>query len=88
MGATGILGILVVLALVLLAIWDAYRSPGWSSRAPGCCSFCGKNYKEAGPLMEGPNQVYVCLNCCRLAQSLIEAENERLSQKPAKPEEP
>ena len=41
------------------------------------CSFCRKNYREVGPLAEGPNRVYVCYPCVRLYAELIEQECER-----------
>ena len=24
------------------------------------CSFCRKNYRDVGPLVEGPGEVYIC----------------------------
>jgi ClpX C4-type zinc finger len=47
-------------------------------RYPGYCSFCRRNYKDAGPLAEGPDQVYICLHCCLACASVIEVEYQRL----------
>jgi hypothetical protein len=29
------------------------------------CSFCLRNYREVGPLVEGPGPVYICGPCVR-----------------------
>jgi ATP-dependent Clp protease ATP-binding subunit ClpX len=41
------------------------------------CSFCRKNYREVGPLVEGPEDVYVCGDCIELCQSILEQERRR-----------
>jgi ATP-dependent Clp protease ATP-binding subunit ClpX len=41
------------------------------------CSFCRKNYRDAGPLVEGPGNVYICAECVELCQSIIESEHRR-----------
>jgi ATP-dependent Clp protease ATP-binding subunit ClpX len=41
------------------------------------CSFCRKSHMEAGPLAEGPNDVYICRQCAIACKELIEAELER-----------
>jgi ATP-dependent Clp protease ATP-binding subunit ClpX len=41
------------------------------------CSFCRKNYREVGPLVEGPGDVYICGECIELCQSIIEQEKRR-----------
>ena len=30
------------------------------------CSFCGKSQKDAGPMVEGPKDVYICGSCVEL----------------------
>jgi hypothetical protein len=35
------------------------------------CSFCGKNYLEAGGLAEGPAAVYICFGCCLACANII-----------------
>ena len=30
------------------------------------CSFCRKSYRDVGPLVEGPGDVYICGECVEL----------------------
>ncbi len=39
------------------------------------CSFCRKNYRDVGPLVEGPDEVYICGECLELCQSIIDQES-------------
>ena len=41
------------------------------------CSFCRKSYRDVGPLVEGPNEVYICGECIELCQSIIDQEKRR-----------
>lgn len=41
------------------------------------CSFCAKSYREVGPLVEGPEDVYICGNCIELCQSILDQEKRR-----------
>lgn len=41
------------------------------------CSFCRKSYRDVGPLVEGPNDVYICGECVELCQSIIDQEKRR-----------
>ena len=41
------------------------------------CSFCRKPYKVAGPLVEGPDNVYICSDCIELCQDIIDQEKAR-----------
>lgn len=41
------------------------------------CSFCRKSYREVGPLVEGPEDVYICGNCIELCQSILDTEKRR-----------
>src|SRR5438046_8494722 len=41
------------------------------------CSFCRKSYRDVGPLVEGPGDVYICGECIDLCQSIIEQEKRR-----------
>ena len=41
------------------------------------CSFCRQNYREVGPLVEGPDEVYICGNCIELCQSILDQEKRR-----------
>ncbi len=57
------------------------------------CSFCRKSYRDVGPLVEGPGDVYICGECIDLCQSILEQEKrrrgdtKRLFNKIAKPRE-
>src|SRR5262245_31167067 len=42
------------------------------------CSFCRKSYRDVGPLVEGPGDVYICGECIELCQSIIDQEKRRL----------
>src|SRR5438046_2993456 len=46
------------------------------------CSFCRKSYREVGPLVEGPDNVYICGECIELCQSIIDQEKRRRSGGP------
>jgi ATP-dependent Clp protease ATP-binding subunit ClpX len=41
------------------------------------CSFCRKSYRDVGPLVEGPGDVYICGECIELCESILEQENRR-----------
>ena len=41
------------------------------------CSFCRKSYREFGPLVEGPEDVYICGECIELCQSILDQEQRR-----------
>jgi ATP-dependent Clp protease ATP-binding subunit ClpX len=41
------------------------------------CSFCGKSYRDVGPLVEGPGDVYICGECIDLCQSILDQERRR-----------
>jgi ATP-dependent Clp protease ATP-binding subunit ClpX len=41
------------------------------------CSFCHRNTNEVGPIVEGPNGVYICANCVDLCQNIIRQEQRR-----------
>jgi ATP-dependent Clp protease ATP-binding subunit ClpX len=41
------------------------------------CSFCRKSYRDVGPLVEGPGDVYICGECVELCQSIIVQEKRR-----------
>src|SRR5947209_857711 len=60
--------------------------PGSSGRRPtgstgrnrnAFCSFCRKSYRDVGPLVEGPGDVYICGECIELCQSIIDQEKRR-----------
>jgi ATP-dependent Clp protease ATP-binding subunit ClpX len=41
------------------------------------CSFCRKSYRDVGPLVEGPGDVYICGECIDLCQSILDQEKRR-----------
>ena len=47
---------------------------------PGC-SFCGRSARDAGNLLAGPNDVFICQSCSKLSQDMFEK-----SSKNGKPE--
>jgi ATP-dependent Clp protease ATP-binding subunit ClpX len=46
-------------------------------RPPSTCSFCGRSSDDAGPLIEGPNGVFICGNCVELCHNIIRQEQRR-----------
>jgi ATP-dependent Clp protease ATP-binding subunit ClpX len=52
------------------------------------CSFCRKGYRDVGPLVEGPGDVYICGECIELCQAIIEQEKRRRNVQPAGPAAP
>ncbi|MAT16128.1 MAG: ATP-dependent Clp protease ATP-binding subunit ClpX [Planctomyces sp.] len=41
------------------------------------CSFCRKSYRDVGPLVEGPDDVYICGECIDLCHSILDQERKR-----------
>lgn len=50
---------------------------GKDSRKNAFCSFCRKSFREVGPLVEGPGDVYICGECIELCQSILDQEKRR-----------
>ncbi len=50
------------------------RSGGTGGRRGSLCSFCGKAQREAGPMVEGPKDVYICKSCVELCHNIIRQE--------------
>ncbi len=48
-----------------------------TTRRNAFCSFCRKSYRDVGPLVEGPGDVYICGECIELCQSILEQEKRR-----------
>jgi len=44
------------------------------SRKDATCSFCRKSYRDVGPLVEGPSDVFVCGECIELCNSILDQE--------------
>jgi ATP-dependent Clp protease ATP-binding subunit ClpX len=51
------------------------RSPQGKKNAN--CSFCRKSYRDVGPLVEGPDDVYICGECIELCNSILDQERRR-----------
>ncbi|MCX5659600.1 MAG: ATP-dependent Clp protease ATP-binding subunit ClpX [Planctomycetota bacterium] len=51
---------------------------GFKGRRITTCSFCGKTSREVGPMVEGPNLVYICANCTDLCQNIFKQERRRV----------
>lgn len=48
-----------------------------SSKRNAFCSFCRKSFRDVGPLVEGPSDVYICGECIELCQSILQQERRR-----------
>ncbi|MEY3205502.1 MAG: ATP-dependent Clp protease ATP-binding subunit ClpX [Planctomycetota bacterium] len=53
------------------------RGAGGTTKKNAFCSFCRKSYRDVGPLVEGPGDVYICGECIELCQSILEQEKRR-----------
>ena len=53
------------------------RRNGGTTKKNAFCSFCRKSYRDVGPLVEGPGDVYICGECIELCQSILEQERRR-----------
>lgn len=68
-------------------------SRGGNGKKNANCSFCGKSYRDVGPLVEGPGDVYICSECIDLCQSILDqdrrrrGDNKKLFQKVPTPRE-
>jgi len=50
---------------------------GGTTKKNAFCSFCRKSYRDVGPLVEGPGDVYICGECIELCQSILDQEQRR-----------
>lgn len=50
---------------------------GGTTKKNAFCSFCRKSYRDVGPLVEGPGDVYICGECIELCNSILEQEQRR-----------
>ncbi|MDR1492615.1 MAG: ATP-dependent Clp protease ATP-binding subunit ClpX [Planctomycetaceae bacterium] len=48
-----------------------------TNRKNAFCSFCRKSYREVGPLVEGPGDVYICGECIDLCQTILTQERKK-----------
>ncbi len=44
------------------------------------CSFCGKSARDAGPMVEGMDDTYICASCIDLCYNLVREERRRSSR--------
>jgi len=58
---------------------DGGSGSGFRGRKVTTCSFCGKTSREVGPMVEGPNDIYICSNCTDLCQNIFRQERRRVS---------
>ncbi len=57
--------------------FNAGRRGGGTTKKNAFCSFCRKSYRDVGPLVEGPGDVYICGECIDLCQSILDQERRR-----------
>jgi len=53
------------------------RGASGTTKKNAFCSFCRKSYRDVGPLVEGPGDVYICGECIDLCQSILDQEKRR-----------
>jgi ATP-dependent Clp protease ATP-binding subunit ClpX len=53
------------------------RGGSGTTKKNAFCSFCRKSYRDVGPLVEGPGDVYICGDCIELCQSILDQEQRR-----------
>jgi len=50
---------------------------GSRGRRGNMCSFCGKSHRDAAPMVEGANDVFICGSCIELCYNLVREERRR-----------
>ncbi len=56
------------------------KKSGHPRRATQTCSFCHRGADDVGPVVEGPDGVYICANCVELCHNIVKQEQRRMSQ--------
>jgi ATP-dependent Clp protease ATP-binding subunit ClpX len=56
------------------------KGPKGPRRTTSVCSFCRRSGDEVGPIVEGPDGVYICANCVELCHNIVRQEQRRISQ--------
>lgn len=56
---------------------DGNKKGTSQSKKNAFCSFCRKSYRDVGPLVEGPGDVYICGECIELCSTIIDSEKRR-----------
>jgi ATP-dependent Clp protease ATP-binding subunit ClpX len=51
-----------------------------TKRRSQVCSFCHRNSDDVGPIVEGPNGVFICANCVELCHNIIKQEQRRTAE--------
>ena len=46
-------------------------------RKGNLCGFCGKSHRDAAPMVEGANDVFICASCIELCYNLVRDERRR-----------
>jgi ClpX C4-type zinc finger len=47
---------------------------------PGWCSFCRRHYRDVGPIVEGPDFVFICFKCIEVSTQALEDECRHLGK--------
>ncbi len=55
-------------------------SSGGGRKSTNHCSFCGKSEREVGPIIEGPEKIFICASCIDLCSSIIQQEKRKVSK--------
>jgi len=53
------------------------KKSGPGGRRMHLCSFCGKSEKEVGPIIEGPEKIFICASCVDLCSTIIRQEHRK-----------
>ncbi|MDR1140784.1 MAG: ATP-dependent Clp protease ATP-binding subunit ClpX, partial [Planctomycetaceae bacterium] len=61
------------------------KGSGGTNKKNAFCSFCHKSYRDVGPLVEGPGDVYICGECIDLCQTILIQERRRRNGSATKP---
>ncbi len=56
---------------------DGEGRRGSTTKKNAFCSFCRKSYRDVGPLVEGPGDVYICGECIDLCHNILDQEQRR-----------
>jgi ATP-dependent Clp protease ATP-binding subunit ClpX len=56
---------------------NSRSNSGNRGRRSNTCSFCGKSHRDAGPMVEGTSDVFICAACIELCHNLIKEEKRK-----------
>ena len=56
------------------------QGPKAPRRKVNVCSFCHRGSEDVGPIVEGPDDVYICANCVELCHNIVRQEQRRMAQ--------